>query len=66
MSQKQLVIAELFELTGSEREHLRRYIRFMNSTWCEENVPDDLFVNQDLSELLIDKYVEWVKAGEPT
>lgn len=58
-------VKQVFELSAGEREHLKRYIRFMASDWADTNIPDDYWGSESFADALISKYVEWLKAGEP-
>jgi hypothetical protein len=63
-------IKKLFELGMSEREHLRRFIKWLGTDHFRHAYRDAspegvlLHHGEDPNDI-VDTYVEWLKAGEP-
>jgi len=63
----QVAVAKMFGLAAGEREHLRRFIKFLKTGHAlSEGLHDsDSLLLSTTSDEIIDRYIEWLKAGEP-
>ena len=60
------IAVKQFELGGSEREHIHRFIKFMETDRFQNRYQN--FRNQlelDKPNEIIEEFVTWLKAGEP-
>lgn len=60
-------IVQRFELQPGEREHLRRFIKYIQTPHA---IPEDLTVFESVlsyrtPDEIVDAYVEWLKLGQP-